>query len=213
MSIAHHLDDSTLMSFAAGSLPPALSIVAATHVAACPQCTRELRHMEQIGAAVFTGLAPSALDRPAPTLALARAEAETVAAPIVSSSQMPGPLSQLVGPSLADIQWKRLGLGVWYHKLALANEAAGDVRLLMISPGQRMPNHGHGGSELTFILDGAYTDKTGTYRTGDVADHGDDLEHVPIACPERGCICLVAAEQPARFKAMLQKLIQPLTGM
>ena len=33
MSIAHHLDDATLMSLAAGTLTPALAVVAADHAA------------------------------------------------------------------------------------------------------------------------------------------------------------------------------------
>jgi putative transcriptional regulator len=214
MTINHHLDDSTLMSFAAGSLPGALSVVAAAHVAACSQCARELRRMEQIGSALFAGLAPSTLTKAAPVRALAGSEADPdMPNAVANSTEMPGPLGQLVGPGLDTIAWTRLGLGVWQHKVALGDATGGDLRLLKISPGQRMPNHGHGGSELTLILDGAYTDKTGTYRTGDVADHGDDLEHVPVACSEHGCICVVAAERPARFKAVIQKMLQPLTGM
>jgi RNA polymerase sigma-70 factor (ECF subfamily) len=36
MTITHHLDDATLMSFAAGALPAALSAVAAAHADMCP---------------------------------------------------------------------------------------------------------------------------------------------------------------------------------
>jgi putative transcriptional regulator len=213
MSIHHHLDDSTLMSFAAGSLPEALSVVAAAHIAACGQCKRELLRMELIGSALFSGLAPTALRRAAPTLALAGAEADVESAPPTSTPAMPGPLSALIGAGVSDIKWSRLGVGVWQHRVALSGAKSGDLRLLKISAGRRMPNHGHGGSELTFIIDGAYTDKTGTYRVGDIADHGDELEHVPIACPVLGCICVVAADRPARFKAVMQKMLQPLTGM
>ena len=42
MTITHHLDDATLMSFAAGSLPAALSAVAAAHVAMCARCRHEI---------------------------------------------------------------------------------------------------------------------------------------------------------------------------
>ena len=42
MSIAHHLDDATLMSLAAGTLTPALAVVAASHVALCPHCRHGL---------------------------------------------------------------------------------------------------------------------------------------------------------------------------
>ena len=36
MSITHHLDPATLMSYAAGGLAPALAAVAAQHIAMCP---------------------------------------------------------------------------------------------------------------------------------------------------------------------------------
>jgi putative transcriptional regulator len=214
MTISHHLDDSTLMSFAAGSLPQTLSVVAAAHIDSCPQCARELRRMEAIGAAMFAGLSAKALSRPAPIAALARSEdGVAVDAPSRPPSDLPRTIAALVGPTMSDIAWKRLGLGVWQHKLPLGTGGEGDLRLLKISPGRRMPDHGHGGSELTMILDGAYTDKTGTYRAGDVADLGDDLEHQPIADAQHGCICIVGTERPARFKAVIQKMIQPLTGM
>lgn len=216
MTITHHLDDATLMSFAAGSLPAALSVVAASHIASCSQCAREIRYMERIGAAMFANLGSTALQRPVPSMAMARAEAEargaidSVPGP---AGDLPAPLAALAGPHMADIKWKRLGLGVLHHRLPLGGTAQGDLRLLNISPGRRMPDHGHGGSELTLILGGSYADKTGVYRAGDVADFGDDLDHTPVADPVAGCICLIATDRPARFKSILQKLIQPLTGM
>lgn len=216
MTITHHLDDATLMSFAAGSLPATLSVVAASHIASCAHCARELRYMERVGAAMFANLGSSALGRPAPTMALARAEADahgiddTAAGPV---GDLPAPLAALVGPNLADIKWKRLGLGVLHHRLHLADKSAGDLRLLNISPGRQMPNHGHGGSELTLIIGGAYADKTGVYNIGDVADLGDDVDHTPIADPVLGCICIVASDRPARFSGIVQRIMQPLTGM
>jgi putative transcriptional regulator len=218
MTITHHLDDATLMSFAAGSLKQALSVVAASHVTGCAQCAQELRRMEAVGAALFAGLTPARMAKSAPVLQLARAEDGSLDVPgadIETKGDMPAPLARLLGPYVDNIAWHRLGPGVWHYKIALPGEgeSGGDLRLLKISAGRRMPDHGHRGSELTLILDGAYSDKTGTYRTGDVADLGDDLEHRPIADAEHGCICVVASEQPARYKGMIQKLIQPLTGM
>ena len=43
MSITHHPDDSTLMSYAAGSLPAALAVVVAAHLSVCPRCREEVR--------------------------------------------------------------------------------------------------------------------------------------------------------------------------
>jgi anti-sigma factor ChrR (cupin superfamily) len=56
MTITHHLDDATLMSFAAGSLPAALSAVAAAHVAMCTRCRREVAGLERVGGALLAEL-------------------------------------------------------------------------------------------------------------------------------------------------------------
>jgi putative transcriptional regulator len=210
--ITHHLDDATLMSFAAGSLPQALSTVVATHLAVCPACATEARRMDVIGGALLAGLTPVRMDQAAPVMQLRRDEAgehasvETVA----SSREVPLPLARLVGPDLDRVPWRRLGLGVWHHKLPSGD---GDLRLLKVAAGRRMPEHGHGGSELTMMLRGSYSDVTGTYRSGDVADLDDSVEHSPIADAETGCICLIASELPANFKGLLSRLVQPLTGM
>ncbi len=42
MSPNHHLDESTLMSYAAGALPAPLSIVAGAHLELCAHCRRRL---------------------------------------------------------------------------------------------------------------------------------------------------------------------------
>ena len=66
MTITHHLDDATLMSFAAGSLPAALSAVAAAHVAMCTRCHRAVAGLERVGGALLAELLPATLDRAEP---------------------------------------------------------------------------------------------------------------------------------------------------
>jgi putative transcriptional regulator len=212
--IQHHLDDATLMSFSAGSLPEALSAVVAAHIGMCPQCAAAARRMTSIGVALFAALPASPIGSAAPIMALRRAEADTpepMAAPTSSPDpEIPAALGRLMAGGLDDIPWRRLGLGVWHHRLP---SSEGDLRLLKVSAGRRMPEHGHGGSELTLMLRGSYTDATGTYHPGDVADLDDDIEHTPVADTETGCICLIASEKPAKFKTLIPRLVQPLTGM
>lgn len=210
-TITHHLDDATLMSFAAGSLPQALAAVVATHIAVCMQCARATETLDAVGAALFADLAGADLDRPAPIMALRRQEdAPAGAVATTGSAEVPAPLARLVGPDLDRVPWRRLALGVWHHRLP---SGEGDLRLIKVAAGRRMPEHGHGGAELTMMLRGSYSDVTGTYRPGDVADLDDDIEHAPIADPDTGCICLIASEKPAHFKGLIPRLVQPLTGM
>ena len=118
----------------------------------------------------------------------------------------------LIDKELDRVPWRRIGIGVWHHPLPLSPGAKGDLRLLKVAPGQAMPDHGHGGAELTLMLRGSYRDEVGTFRVGDLADLDDDVEHRPVADLKDGCICLIASEEKAKFRGLLARLFQPLTG-
>ncbi|MEO1695235.1 MAG: ChrR family anti-sigma-E factor, partial [Pseudomonadota bacterium] len=207
---SHHPDDATLMSFAAGSLPSALAAVVATHLVACKHCRKSVRDMEDIGSLMLGDLdaaADCAVTKPDVPRDEAAAEQHS---PLSFASTDGGagttaPLTRedairnLTGYDLADIPWKRLGFGAWHYPIATSGSRSGDLRLIKVQRGQSMPEHGHGGSELTLVLDGAYHDELGTFATGDVADLDDSIEHRPVADAESGCICLIASERKARF--------------
>ena len=61
-------------------------------------------------------------------------------------------------------RWKSVGMGVRQSILSAGPE--GSVRLLYIPPGQAVPDHGHGGLELTLVLQGSFRDETGQFRSG-----------------------------------------------
>jgi putative transcriptional regulator len=218
MAIKHHPDLSTLMSCAAGSQPEAFAAVMASHIAMCPECSRELKTMELIGTSLFEDLAPSKLDRSAPVVSARAGEEGETSAPargvaIESKGDVPPPLVALLGDDLENVPWKRLAPGVWHYPVPLSEGAEGDLRLLKVAPGVALPEHGHGGEELTLLLKGSYRDALGEYHEGDVADLDVDVEHRPVADPEEGCICLVASDQKAKFKGIIARLMQPWTGM
>jgi putative transcriptional regulator len=213
MTIKHHPDVSTLMSCAAGSQPETLAAVVASHLTSCAACAREVARMERIGEALFDRIEPTQLDRTAPVAAARALEAlDAPLAQVMPHGEVPFPLTSLIGLHLDDLPWKRLGAGLWHHPLPLSPNAKGDLRLIKVAPGHTMPDHGHGGVEMTLVLRGSYTDVTGHYGTGDVADLADDVEHAPVACAQEGCICLIASEKPARFKSVFARMMQPLAG-
>ena len=74
------------------------------------------------------------------------------------------------------------------------------MQLIKAAPGASVPEHTHGGSEITLVLRGALIDSTGRYAPGDVADVDEHIEHTPVADAEAGCICAIANEQPTRFR-------------
>ncbi|MGE5265982.1 MAG: ChrR family anti-sigma-E factor [Deltaproteobacteria bacterium] len=209
MKITHHLDDATLMSCSAGSQPEALAAVVSSHLSVCPRCRGELKRHALIGEALFEALKPEPVTREAPS---AGARAETLSAS-ADEAELPEALKAALEGRFDDVPWRRAAPGVWHCPIELSPGAKGDLRLLKVAPGIKLPEHGHGGSELTLVLDGAYSDEFGTFRRGDVADLGDDVEHRPVADPELGCICLAASDARPRFKGMFARLLQPLAGL
>ena len=215
MAIQHHPDISTLMSCAAGSQPEALAAVVASHVAMCPACNSELRKMQQIGVALFEKLPAADVIAKAPVIGARAAEAESDIPEAHHSAvgDVPAHLAPLLGANLDSVAWKLLAPGIWHYPIPLSKGAKGDLRLVKVAPGKELPEHGHAGEELTLLLRGSYRDEVGTFKTGDIADLDNDIEHRPVADPETGCICLIASEKKARFKGLIARLVQPFTGI
>lgn len=224
--IEHHLDSATLMAFSAGCLGEALSAVAAAHLEMCALCREELADLDLIGGALLDDLAVR--DESVSRAAVPSMPGDVVPLP---GRNLPGgagrgrnkapsapaadPLSftARIGVDLAKVPWRRLGPGVWHYPVPLSPGCKGDLRLLKIAAGKRMPEHGHTGSELTLVLEGAYRDQSGEYRCGDIQDIDGEQDHQPIADPQVGCVCIIASEQRVRYKSIVNRLLQPLIGI
>ncbi len=218
MSIHHHLDAATLMRYATGDLDPAFTIVVASHLAMCDRCRREVRLFEAMGGdcleeAPEATLSDGAFARLANRLDEGDAGVSNVReADFGRRSEIPLPLRRHVGNSLDDIDWRRVVPGVQRHRIDLP-ETDSSLYMLKIGPGRKMPEHGHGGTEMTLILRGSYSDVLGQYRAGDVADLDEHVEHQPMVDSDEPCICLVATEHPTRFKGMVSRFLQPIVGI
>jgi putative transcriptional regulator len=217
LTIHHHLDDATILAYAAGTLDEALSAVAASHVTWCPQCRDAVRKAEAMGGAFFRDIdgSPVSDDCRSRTMALLdQATLHRFPNPPRIASDMPEPLSRLLGGMrIADIPWRTKVPGVAMYDIKLSSAAKGHLWMMRIAPGKAMPEHGHGGEELTMILSGAYADEIGHFARGDVADLDEDIEHRPVVDADCPCICLVATEAPTRFKSVFARMMQPLVGI
>lgn len=218
--INHHLDPATLMAYSAGSLGEALSAVVSAHIEMCPQCRIELDDMDMMGGVLLDIMAPAPgaarVGVPAVGNVIrisARQGGDGDGGELLAPSHLPRAFGARAGVDLTDVPWRRLAPGIWHYPLKLSPGVKGDLRLLKISAGKRMPVHGHGGTELTLVLDGAYSDENGRYACGDIQDIDGEHEHRPVADEHAGCICIIASEQPARYKSLFNRLMQPLTGI
>jgi putative transcriptional regulator len=216
VTIIHHLDDATLVAYASGNLAEAHSVVVEAHVAMCSVCRAGLRQAESLGGAVLADQneeAVSDLCRSA-TLASLDAALPHAAKPKSAKGEVPLVLSRLLdGKSLADVAWKKKAPGVAMFDIPMSKGSKTQLKLLSIKPGAAMPEHGHGGEEITLVLKGAYHDHMGRFGAGDVADLDEDVEHTPVVTGDEACICLVALEAPTRFKSIWARLAQPFVGI
>lgn len=211
MTIEHHPDPATLMSYAAGNLGEALSAVVASHAELCGGCRKEIARLEMLGALLMERVAPVAVEAPE----LARLAARPMPPKTARSGDgvLPAVVARLVGGGLDAIEWSALAPGVQHYKLPQSKNSDGLLILFRIGAGKRIPEHGHGGAELTLVLTGSYSDKTGRYSRGDIADLDEDVEHQPVVDPDGECICLIASETKAKFKGILPRLLQPIMGV
>ncbi|MEO1703961.1 MAG: ChrR family anti-sigma-E factor, partial [Pseudomonadota bacterium] len=145
--IKHHLTDQLLMSYAAGTLPEAFSLVVATHVSLCDECRARLHEFEALGGAVLdkaeqVELSDGALEA---TLKLISQRAKDPIKTIrQSEGKFPKPLQDYIGGDLDAVKWRRVGNGV---KQAIIPTAKGaTARLLYIPAGCEVPDHGHHGT-------------------------------------------------------------------
>lgn len=218
----HHLDESTLVSYAAGALSEGMAAVAATHLEVCGHCRAMLANAERIGGLLLSqqqassqNAAPSTwwredmlgrLDEP-----LGAPDRDDPCPVTVDTDQLPRPLQPYFGTSWRALRWRWTAPGM--HMIRAARPDGDTLILLKIAPGKSMPVHSHGGTELTQVLKGAYDDALGHFGPGDMADLDSGIEHQPITSPGVPCICVAALDAPLRFPGWLARKLQPLVGL
>jgi putative transcriptional regulator len=217
LTITHHLDPATILAYAAGTLGEALSLAAASHIAWCEECRAMMRAAETVGGAMMAEAEPAAVSpacREATLAKLDQAMLHRFPRAKPRRTETPAPLDRLLGgKALDELTWKTKAPGVQMIDLPLTQNSAGKLVLMRIAPGKSMPEHGHGGEEITLILSGAYSDRLGRFAAGDVADLDEDIEHKPVVEAGEACVCLVAIERPTRFKSLPARILQPLIGI
>ncbi|MEO0487446.1 MAG: ChrR family anti-sigma-E factor [Pseudomonadota bacterium] len=208
-SVTHHISDELLMAYSAGTLPEAFNLVIATHVSLSDDARARLREFEAVGGAVLEDSETVALSDDAleATLKLISTRAKD---PIKTMRQQPGifpsPLQDYVGGDVESVKWRRIGNGV--KQAILPTDKGASVRLLYIPAGQELPDHGHHGTEMTLVLQGAFEDEDGRFERGDIEVADQDMEHTPVAAQGPDCICLAATDAPLKFNSLLPKVAQ-----
>ncbi len=217
MNIRHHVSDDLILAYATGALDEATSLLVATHMALCPACRRAAEIGESIGGALLEGEENAAVSESELEAVLGRiGEMESPTVPQRTPRRgrggvLPRPLRDYAGGDVDAIRWKSLG-GV-RHALLDTGRSDARARLLSIPAGQKIPDHGHRGLELTLVLAGSFFDQGAWFRRGDVEEADATVEHHPVAGPEEACICLAVTDAPLRFRGLIPRIVQPFVGI
>jgi len=216
VTIRHHIGDDLLVSYAAGSLAEGWSLAVATHLALCPECRDRLAVAEAAGGQLLETLdVEPAADQSwsAVKARLATPVGRPAApAPQPKTAVLPAPLRRYIGGDVDAIQWKMLGRGAAQVRLKTGDRET-QVRLLKIPAGKPVPEHSHGGRELTVVLSGAFNDGETVFARGDIEDADASIQHIPTATPEADCICLAVTDAPLRFRSWVVRALQPILGI
>jgi len=211
--IKHHLTDDLLMAYSAGTLPEAFNLVVATHISLCDECRARMGSFDAVGGELVAHAEAAQMAEDSLTAIMAKIQAEAgvsedkpLAAPAVGSGLFPTPLRDYVSGDLEDVRWRKVGGGVSQAILKTSKDAT--VRLLKIPAGTAVPDHGHRGTELTLVLQGAFVDEHDRFGAGDIEVANEDLHHTPVAEAGVDCICLSATDAPLRFNGLLPRLAQ-----
>lgn len=214
----HHPSDARLLDYVAGSLAEPMALLVATHLALCPGCRSESGELETLGGALLDGLEPLPLTEGGIERLFARLErqeeSEDETAPRRTTDgerDLPEPLRGYLGGALSSLPWRRLGpIG----QVQLLSQHPGfTTRLLSIRAGTAMPSHTHEGAELTLVLRGAFSDETGKYLRGDVAEADTHVDHTPVADPGEDCLCLAVTDAPLKLTGRFGRLVNPFVRL
>ncbi|PKG38473.1 ChrR family anti-sigma-E factor [Psychromonas sp. Urea-02u-13] len=213
--IKFHPNKKMLTAFSAGELPLSLSIAVSAHIELCEECAQQAQqveeslshdtwHDESLENADFGDMLQSIMTtsfEPLETVVRAPHARVHIAG---RDYQLPTAFRQY-----QDLKWS--GFGAISRARIVNDEKNVRASLLHIGEGGRIPEHKHKGYELTLLLDGSFTDESGTYEKGDFILLDGDKSHSPYT--EKGCLCYAVQDAPLHFMSGVSKVLNPLGNL
>jgi putative transcriptional regulator len=209
----HHPSGELLLDYAAGAMSSAEALLMEMHIQACAECRKASDAAMAIGGSLLDTIEPAHLP---PSLfqqtlqaidALDMSPAMPVRQVPAFAAKWPSPLRRHLATSPLA-KWRKLPAG--FRALRVPFKDTSSRVWIMDAPGGRGPlRHGHVADEWTVVIEGGFTDETGTYAAGDFALMGSGAEHTMIAEPGEGCVCAILIRENARYLTLTGKLLAP----
>lgn len=207
--------DELLAAYGAGALDPARHALVASHLVLRPQNRGFVRAIEDYAAAGLLAAEPAAPARHRDARLAAifnMGEPEPVqsipAIPADQGGLLPAPLRRYLGCDMDALGWRFVVPGV--REVKIAESGRGEVSLIHVRAGRRLPQHTHEGSEITLVLKGAFVDPMGRYARGDIAIADSALEHSPEIEGDVDCICFAVTDAPLRLSSPIGRFVEKI---
>lgn len=216
---------SLMMDYACGALDEGLALVMASYISLSPYAQAQLRYLESIGGVLLCqdcepepmkeDSLVNVLDRLDEMLDDATQATEPECADICAEIKnlpcgLPAPIARQIAAKMAQTPcWTKQVKGIEIIDIPLHDACRNHLQIMKIAPAAAPPEHTHRGVEITLVLDGAFSDHTGSYEAGTLVVHDDKSRHQPVACKNQGCVCVVATDTPLRFTRSFWRLLNP----
>jgi putative transcriptional regulator len=213
-----HPTTEILKGYVQGSLPTGWSVALSAHLELCQNCKQQYQDLESDaaqywphdstdqGTQEFSDLVANIINQPQGDSSDVSVSGESPIAEIHMldhSFTLPRILAKAANEGLV---WKKLSGGINQAKLNIDTET--QCEFIYMSPGSQTPMHKHQGNEITLVLDGSFSDASGTYEPADFIVRSGKDEHQPIS--EEGCLCFAVLDSPLTFTKGIARLFNPV---
>jgi putative transcriptional regulator len=205
--------DALLARYVAGSLPLPARVLVASHLE-IRQASRDfVAGLESMAGLELEDVAEVPLSSREDRLARIFASAPPVTKPAATPAGgglFPRALRDFVGFDADRVPWRTKMPG--FREYDVGDVDGCHVSLFWIKPGRKIPAHTHEGSEISLVLDGAFSDKNGRYGRGDISLADDTVDHRPIAEKDRPCIGMAVTDAPLRLTGPFHQRLSDILG-
>jgi putative transcriptional regulator len=213
--VREHIDtiDSLLARYVAGTLPTPARVLVEAHLELKPKNRIKVANLESMAGLELMEIDPAPLsNRDAMLAAVLASSAPEASTRDVSGSErvFPKALYDFVGFDANEVPWRTRMPG--FKEYDIGEIEGCHVNLFWIKPGRTVPAHTHEGSEISLVLDGAFSDARGHYGRGDISVADDSVDHRPNADMGRPCIGLAVMDAPLKLTGSFRQLIGDIIG-
>jgi putative transcriptional regulator len=205
--------DALLAAYAAKTLSGPLAALVAAHLELRPDNRAYVAALEAACGVFLEELKPVPLAGRDRRLVNIFAAPAADAAPAVtrlsdnSEGVLPRALRRLTGCDDAGLPWRSRSAGL---KEAVTQRDAGAARFMRLRPGERLPAQGGGAQAVVLVIAGALADRDRYHEPGDIVFAGRGV--ALIAEGDVDCICFVAAEDGAKPRGRLGRMLRRAMG-